>query len=88
MAGSIFATLILHTFNIFNPIAIINKLPTEVIYVTTLSLSIFDNPEAPKVIIPSYKNTATLENKTPTPIDATKNIEATPSSTDLANNTE
>lgn len=74
MAGSIFATLISHVFNIFNPIAIINKLPTHVIYVITFVLSVLDSPEAPKVIIPSYKNTAILDNKTPTPIDAAKII--------------
>lgn len=88
MDGSIFATLISHIFNMFNPIAIINKLPTHVIYVITFMLSILDSPEAPRVIIPSYKSTAILDNKTPTPIDAAKNMDDTPSSTDLANNTE
>ena len=88
MDGSIFATLISHIFNILNPKAIISKLPTHVMYVTTSVLSILDKFEAAKVIIPSYKNTTILDNKTPTPNDAAKNIEETPSNTDLANNTE
>ena len=42
MDGSKFATLILHIPNIFSPIAIISILPTQVIYVITVSFKILD----------------------------------------------
>ena len=88
MDGSKFATLILHIPNIFSPIAIISILPTQVIYVITVSFKILDSAPAPKAITPSYKNTAILESITPKPIDAAKKIEDTPSRIDFANNVE
>jgi hypothetical protein len=50
--GSKFAIFILVTFNILNPNPIINKLPVVLIKFITLSLSISDKNDAPKVIAP------------------------------------
>ena len=77
--GSRFAIFILVTFNKLSPNPIITKLPVALIKFKTLSLSIPDKNEAPKVIAPWYKNTEIDENITPIPREVANIIDTIPS---------